>query len=460
MQITETLSEGLKREYRIVVPAADIEGRIDEKLDRLGQTVPINGFRSGKAPRALLRRRFDKQARGEALRETLDSTTRQAVIDLAVKPALAPRVEIARFEAGADLEFTMALETLPEFEPNDIRGMKLERLTAEFGDARVDSAIRDLAAFERDFRPADDGHAAALGDSVLIDFEGRIDGAPFEGGEGTDFRIVLGSGAFVPGFEEGLVGVRKGETREVTATWPEGRGAGDMAGKTAVFSVAVSDVLVAETVVMDDAFAVRFGMADLAALREAVRERGRREYRAAARMKVKRQILDRLADTHDFAVPEGMVDREFEAIWRQIEQDMKRADETWAEAEQTEEEARAEYRAIAERRVRLGLVLAEIGRRNEIAVPQDDLNRAVVDQARRFPGEEQRIFDLFRSNPEMMSQLHAPLLEDRVIDFIVEMADVTERQVDEKELMAADADEDTDAANAGTAGEGNDAQSG
>ena len=246
---------------------------------------------------------------------------------------------------------------------------------------------------------------------MRIDFEGRIDGEVFERGTAKDFDLELGSGSFVPGFEEGLVGAKKGESRDVQATFPEAYSDRSLAGKTAVFAVTVTDVRVAEAVAVDDDLAARFGMADLAALRAAVRERAQRDYRAASRLKLKREILDMLADTHDFPVPVGMVDREFDSIWQQIEQDLKRTGTTWEETDEDEDSAREEYRGIAERRVRLGLVLSEIGRRNNVNVPQDELNRALMNRARMFPGEEQKVFDLFRSNPEMMNELHAPLFE-------------------------------------------------
>lgn len=436
MQVTEILSEGLKREYRIVVPAADIRSRIDEKLDEISETANINGFRRGKVPRSLLRRRFEKSVLGDVLKEAIDRSSTQAMLDRGVKPALTPQVDIARFEPGDDLEFTVALELLPEFDPGDVKALKITRLTAEVSDAAVEKAVAGLAEREKSFVAAAEGHEAEDGDSVRIDFDGRIDGEAFERGTAKDFDLELGSGSFVPGFEDGLVGAKKGESRDVQATFPETYVDQRLAGKTAVFAVTVTDVRVAEAVAVDDDLAARFGMADLAALRAAVRERAQGDYRAASRMKLKREILDMLADTHDFPVPTGMVDREFDAIWQQIEQDLKRAGTTWDETEEDEDSAREEYRGIAERRVRLGLVLSEIGRRNNVNVPQDELNRAVMNRARMFPGEEQKVFDLFRSNPEMMNELHAPLFEDKVIDFIIEMADVTDRAVSEEELFA------------------------
>ena len=437
MQITETLSDGLKREYRIVVPAADIEGRIDDKLDELARTTNVKGFRPGKAPRSVLRHRFGKSVRGEVMRDAIDKSWQEAMTDRGVRPALTPTIEVTPAEPGADLEYTVALEALPEFELADVKGMKLERLTAEVSDEHVRRALEEMAASERDFRPAESGRAARSGDSVRISFDGTIDGEAFEGGSAKDIQLVLGSGAFLPGFEEELTGVREGETREVRAAFPEDFSNSELAGKTGVFSVSVSGLGVPVDVAVDDALAARFGLADLEALKAALRDRRQGEYRAAARLRLKRRILDKLAGEHDFAVPEGLVEHEFKEIWRQIEQDMEREGASWSDSGRDEDAERKEYREIAERRVRLGLVLSEIGKRNGIVVPQDELNRAVANRARAFPGKEREIFELFRSNPDMMNHLHAPLLEDKVIDFIVEMAEVSERAVSEAELLAA-----------------------
>lgn len=457
MQVTETLSEGLKREFRIVVPAADVRDRIDARLDELGRDAPIRGFRPGKAPRALLRARFGDRVRREVVAETVDESSRQALIDRGLKPALAPDLDIVRGEDGADLEYTLALEAMPEFELADMKGMKLERLTAEPPESRIDAAIEGLAERDTTYKPAEEGHTAEPGDAVRIDFEGRIDGAAFAGGSGKDMQLRLGSGMFLPGFEDGLVGAAKGETREVEAAFPDDHANGALAGKAATFSVTVSEVLAPEDTAVDDAFARRLGMADLGALRAAVREQGRREFRAAARARIKRQILDKLAETYDFAVPAGLVDNEFRSIWRQIEQDMKNAGKAWGEPGLDEEAARKDYRGIAERRVRLGLVLSEIAARNDITVPMEEINRAAMAQARLFPGKEKEIFETLRTDPEALVRLRGPLLEDKAIDFIVEMADVTERTASPEELLA---DSDESAGEADAADGANEAEAG
>jgi trigger factor len=434
MQVTQTLSEGLKQEYRIVVPADEIEAQVREKLDALRGQVQIKGFRRGKAPLTLLRKRFGESVMSEVLQSTIDRSSQQAMLDHNVRPAERPNIEVERFESGSDLAFTMSLEALPEFEPCELKDIKLVRYRAEVEDQTVEEALAQLAAQQTSFSDAPEGRKAEPGDALMIDFTGTIDGEPFEGGSAQDFRLVLGSNMFIPGFEDQLAGAKAGDHVEVKVRFPDDYSAEAVRGKEASFAVDVKQVLVPETAAVDDALATRLGMADLAALRAAVRERIQRDYNQTSRLRLKRDLLDRLAESHDFEVPPGRLEAEFETIWHQIEHDMEHAGKTWADSEQTEEDARAEYRAIAERRIRLGLLLMEIGRRNNITVPQEELNRAVMEQARRFPGQEQQVFDYFRNNAQAMTELHAPLFEDKVIDFILEMAEVEDRTVPAAEL--------------------------
>lgn len=435
MQVKETLSEGLKHEYSVVIPAEEIETHITEKLGELRNTVQIKGFRPGKAPLDLLRKRFEGSIMGEVIEETVNRSSQQALLDQGVRPALQPQIEIEKFENGSDLEYKMSIEALPEIEPADPKEMSLTRVKAEVADDTVEDSLTRLAEQQKSFVDAKDGHKAALGDAVRIDFVGKIDGEAFEGGSSNDHQLELGSQAFIPGFEDQLVGSKSGDKVEVKVSFPAEYPGAEVAGKDAVFDVDVKQVLVAEGVKVDDALAARLGMSDLAALRAAVREQIQRDYNGASRMRLKREILDHLADGHQFEVPPSMVDREFDAIWRQIEQDMERSGDSWDDADQTEDEAREEYREIANRRVRLGLLLSEIGQQNSITVPQEELNRAVMEQARRHPGQEQQIFDYFRNNPQAMNELQAPLYEDKVIDFLIEMADVTDKVVSSEELL-------------------------
>ena len=445
MQVTETLSEGLKHEYKIVVPAEDIELQVTEKLDELRANVQIKGFRPGKAPLSLLRQRYQASVMGEVIEATVNSSSQQALLDQGVRPALQPEIKIEKFEDGTDLEYVMSIEALPEIEPADLKSLSLTRMKAEVADDVIEKSVTGLAEQQKTFVDAEDGKAAEDGNAIRIDFVGRIDGEPFDGGSSEDHQLELGSGNFIPGFEEQLVGAKAGNKTEVKVSFPDEYPGEAVAGKDAVFDVEVKQVLVAEPVTIDDAFAARLGMPDLAALRAAVSEQVQREYNERSRMRLKRQILDQLAEANEFEVPPSLSAREFDSIWQQIEQDMERAGETWDDAEMTEDEARADYEKIAKRRVRLGLLLSEVGSRNGIAVPQEELNRAVMEQARRHPGQEQQIFDYFRNSPQAMNELQAPLYEDKVIDFLIEMADVTDEVVSAEELMRSPDDTEAEA---------------
>lgn len=352
---------------------------------------------------------------------------------------------MGEFENGADLEYTLSLETLPDIEPGDFKGIEVTRLKVEVGDDTVDEAVQKIADEQKDFEVVEEVRDAAEGDALRIDFVGRIDGEAFEGGSAEEFQIEIGSNSLVPGFEEQLIGVKVGDDVEVTVTFPEDYPGEAVAGKDAVFEVKVHQLLERKKTAVDDALAERMGLDDLAALRTAVRDQIDRDYGTASRTRLKRDILDKLAAEHDFEVPPGMLEREFESIWQQITHDMEHENKTWDDMDETEEEAREEYRHIAERRIRLGLLLSEIGQRNEIVVPQEELNRAVMDQARRHPGQEQQIFDYFRSNQQAMSELQAPLYEDKVIDFIIEMANVEEKAATGEELFADPEDADAKA---------------
>ncbi len=435
MQVTETNADGLKREFKVVVPATDIDALMNEKLKTLSQTITIKGFRPGKVPVSLVRKRFGSSVMNEVLQEKVNDSSQQAMTDRGLRPAMPPKIDVESFNEGSDLTFTMSLETLPEFEPADIAKMSLTRVRAEVGDDDVDTALERLAEQQKNYVDTKTKRKSKSGDLLVIDFVGKVDGEPFEGGASEDHQLELGSGTFIPGFEDQLTGAKAGEHVTVTVTFPEAYPSETLRGKEATFDVDVKAVKEREPVAVDDQLAARLGLSDLQALKSAVRGQIERDYAAAARMRLKRGILDELADSHDFAVPESMADREFDQIWKQIEDDMKQANKTWDDVDETEEETRTEYRGIAERRVRLGLILSEIGQRNNITVPQDEVNRAMMEQARRFPGQEQKVFDYFRNSPEAMNELQAPLYEDKVIDFIAEMATVTDKTVSAEELM-------------------------
>ena len=435
MQVTETSADGLKREFKVVVARDEIEQRIEDRLEELRHSVRLPGFRPGKVPVSLLRKRFGESIRGEVLEQALEQTSTQAFAEKGVRPAMQPRIEAVSFDDGADLEYTIAVELMPEIAPGDFGEIALVRHRCEAGEEDVDKAIAGMAAREKNYVPIDEDRPAESGDALVIDFVGRIDGEPFEGGSATDHVLELGSSSFIAGFEDQLVGAKPGERREVAVTFPEDYGNEALAGKQAVFEVEVKELQKAEPVVVDDAFAQSHGFADLAAVRAAFKEQIEREYGAVARGKLKRGLLDKLADAYDFPVPEGMVDLEFDAIWQRVSEARERDELDPDDASRDEDELKAEYRAIAERRVRLGLLLSEIGRLNNIDVESDELERAVMERARSFPGNEQQVLNYYRENPEALNDVRAPLFEDKVIDFIVEMASVSEETISPEDLM-------------------------
>lgn len=435
MQVTETLSEGLKREFKVVVDAQDIETKMSGKLDELAGRIAVPGFRPGKVPANLLRKTHGKHVIGEVLEETVNEATQKTLADNELTPAMQPKIEITKFDEGQDLEYTMAIELMPLIEPTDFRAIELERLTVEIDDAMIDERLERMAEQLKSYVDAADDQESADGDAVVIDFDGTVDGEAFDGGEASDFELRLGSGHFLPEFEEQLIGVKKGGEKTVTITFPDDYGQETLAGKNAAFAVTVKQVKVPLPTAVDDAMAEKLGLENLDALKKSLREQIERDFGGVSRTRLKRNLLDALSERHDFELPPGMVDMEFDAIWGQFEADLERQGKTIAEQDKSEEETRVEYREIADRRVRLGLLLSEVGRLNNIEVQQDEVNRAISEQARNFPGQEQQVFEYFQSNLEAQAQMRAPILEDKVCDFILEMATVSERKVSVDELM-------------------------
>jgi trigger factor len=427
MQITETNATGLKREFKVVVPAGTLQGQIETRLRELGERIRMPGFRPGKVPLQLLKQRYEKSVMGEVLEKTVQEGSHQLLSDRNLRPASQPKVEIVKFENGQDLEFSVAMEVIPEITPVDFKTINLERTVVDVPEAEIDESLQRLAKRQRKPEPASDDHAAQSGDVVVIDFVGRVDGTEFEGGKGEDFHLELGSGMFIPGFEDQLIGLTKDATKLVNVTFPAEYGNKDLAGKPAEFDVTVKQVSQLKDTAIDDEMAKALGADDLQTLRKRVREQIERDYGLAGRARLKRGLLDQLADKHDFTLPEGLVEAEFEAIWRQIDADMK-ADRLDAEDKgKSEEQLKTEYRDIAKRRVKLGLLLSEVGRSNNIQVPNDDLTRAVIAEARRYPGQEKQVIDYYQKSPEALNQLRAPIYEDKVIDFILELAQISER---------------------------------
>lgn len=450
MDVTETLSDGLKHEFKVVVPAGEIDERIGDRLEEIRKTVRMPGFRPGKVPAKLVRKQYEKAILGEILEDTVNTTSQQALADRGVRPAMQPRIEIEEFAEGQGLSYKMAVEVLPEIEPGDLSTLQLTRLQAEVSDDMVNESLDRLAGQQKSYAELDEPRPAEMGDALVIDFTGRLDGEAFEGGSGQGFLLELGSGRFIPGFEDQLVGAGAGDNRTVEATFPEGYPRQDLVGKTATFDVEVKEVRVPKPIEVDEDFAKSLGLDSLDALRDAMRQRLQQEYEQASRFRMKRQLLDLLAEQHHFEVPPGMIDQEFQTIWHQLEHEMEDRKTTFEEEGKSEEEMREEYRRIAERRVRLGLLLSEIGRLNNVTVPQEDVNRAIIEQARRYPGQEKEVFEFYKNNPQAMFELRAPLFEDRVVDFVIELAQVEDKSVSAEELMR-DPEEDAESGEQATA---------
>ncbi len=435
MQITQTNAEGLKREFRITVAAADIETRVAERLKHLGHTVQLPGFRPGKVPMALLRKRFGNSVMGEVLEDAVNAGSQKAMVDHKLTPAAQPKIEVTKFAEGQDLEYTMAIEVMPEIAPADFSKIELERLTVAVSESEIEEALTRMAEGQKSFQSAETGTAAAIGHAVMISFVGSVDGKEFEGGKGEDFLLELGSKRFIPGFEEQLVGVKAGDDLTVQVTFPEDYGAKDLAGKAASFAVAVKEVRVPQTVAVDDELAKRMGLENLAALRKAVSEQISRDYIDVSRARLKRSLLDKLAEQHNFVVPQGMIDAEIGAIVQQFRDLREKGGLDPDEKEKTEDQVRDEYRPIAERRVRLGLLLGKVGEMNNITVNDNEVSRALSEQSRRFPGRERQVVEFYQNNAQAMASLKAPLYEDKVVDFILELAKLSDRSVAREELM-------------------------
>ncbi len=450
MQVTETLSEGLRRELKIVVDSDEIERRLTERLEEMHDTVQLKGFRKGKVPINHLRRTFAKRMMPELVENVVQESTREALDQRKERPVVQPKLGFGEdnkdlaevMEGGTDLAFTMEFEIMPDIEWVEFSKIELERPQAELQDADVDEALDKVRADQKRFEPKEEGAKvkAEDGDRVTIDFIGRIDGEPFDGGSAEDAPLELGSGSFIPGFEEQLVGIAAGEKRDLNITFPEDYGAEPLAGKDAVFEVTAKEVAGPVEVPVDDKLGKALGFPDLAGLRQALSKRCEEEFASASRAKLKRQLLDKLDELYRFDLPSSLVDSEFDGIWSNVTGDLERASRTFEDEDTTEEKAHEDYRKIAERRVRLGLVLDDVSKKNGITVSTEELNQALIERTRQFPGHEQEVIEYYRNNPQMMAELRSPLLEEKVIDFVLELAAVTDKTVTREELFAEEHD--------------------
>ena len=444
MQVTETRSEGLTREYTVVLPATELDERLTSELTGLKDKVRINGFRPGKVPVQHLRRVYGRSVMADLLQTLVNEANRKIIDDNELKLAFEPQVVLpedkdqveAAIAAKGDFSYTVKLEVLPKFDLADFSGLKVTREMADVDEKQVDEAVERMATQNRAFTDKDG--KAAKGDRVTIDFVGSIDGTPFEGGTGTDVAVEIGSNTFIPGFEDQLVGLKAGAKKVIEATFPEDYRATHLAGKPASFDVTVKGIAAPGEIKIDDDLAKGFGLESLDKLKEAVRGSLEGELAQVSRRKLKRELLDALDGQYTFELPPTLLDQEFQQIWRQVEMDMQQSGKTFADDNTTEEEARAEYRKIAERRVRLGLVLAEIGEQAKVQVSDDEVTQALVERARQFPGQERQVWEFYRQNPQAIAEVRAPIFEDKVIDHILSTASVTEKKVSREELLKED----------------------
>jgi trigger factor len=449
MQVTETLAEGLKHEFRISVPASDIDAKVDARLVDLKDKVRLNGFRPGKVPVAHLKKVYGRSVAAETVDDLIRETNANIFSERGFRLATEPTVkmsedakEIEAVLAGkSDLTYSVAIEVVPAIELADFKTFTIDKPVAAVADADVDEALKRIADQSRPYAAKGEGAKAESGDRVTVAFKGTIDGTPFEGGTGENIQVVIGSGTFIPGFEDQLVGIAAGETRTVKASFPKNYAAAHLAGKDAEFETTASLVEAPQESTVDDEFAKNLGMESLDKLKEVMRERLTQEFAAASRRRVKRALLDRLDETHRFEPPPSLVEEEFNLMWNSIKAEMESTGKSFADENTTEEAAREEYRKIADRRVRLGLVLSEIGEKNKISVTDEEVSRALIDRARQSPGREKEVWDFYRSNPTALAQLRAPIYEDKVVDFILELATVTDKTISRDELFKEEEDE-------------------
>jgi trigger factor len=447
MQVTETLSEGLKREFKVTVPASELDARLNTRLATLKNEVRLKGFRPGKVPVDHLRRLFGKSTMAEIVNDVISEVARNTISERGERAALQPDFKLSEDEKEADqvlagkhdLTYTMTYEVLPKVELKDFKTISVERPVADVKDGEVDEELRKLAETTRTFTKKDD--KAASGDRVTVSYVGKIDGEPFEGGTDENAQIRLGTTQLIPGFAEQIEGMAAGDEKTISVTFPENYGAPKLASKPATFDIKVKEVAGPDELKIDDDLAKKLGLESLEKLRGLIKQQIQNQYGNTSRLRVKRQLLDQLDEMHKFALPPTMVDREFESIWREVNADLNQSGKTFADENTTEEKAREDYQKIAERRVRLGLVLSEIGERNKIEVTDEEAQRALQAQLRQYPGQEKALLDYYRQNPNALASLRAPVFEEKVVDYLLELVKVTDKPVSREELMREEDDE-------------------
>ncbi|GBQ39022.1 trigger factor [Komagataeibacter saccharivorans] len=437
MQVTETLSEGLKRGFTVTVPAAGIESKRTARLKEVGQSMKLPGFRPGKVPMSILQQRFGESVQGEVLEQVVSEATRTLLDERGLRPAMQPKVDVVSGDAPGstdDLKFTVEFEVLPEITIPDLSTLSLERLKSEVNAETVDKALKEIAGRQREFEKVEEDRPAASGDVVSVDFVGKVDGVAFDGGSADDVNVEIGGAGFIPGFAEQIEGMKAGDEKVITVTFPADYGAEHLAGKEATFDIKVRELKRPIEAKIDDDLAKKLGFEGLEQVRDLISKQVGQEYEQLSRLRLKRELLDKLAEKTDFQAPPAMVDAEFDQIWSRIEEDRKAGRLDEEDKDKDEDTLRADYRKIAERRVKLGLLLAEIGRVNNITVTPDEMMQAVRAEASRYPGQEQAVFEFFSKNPQAADGLRGPIFENKVIDYIVELAKVEDKVVTPEEL--------------------------
>lgn len=443
MQIKELSQDGLSRTYAVTIPKEDLAKKLEAKIKEMQPQVSLKGFRPGKVPVSHIRKMFGASIMSDVIQDTVNETSQQAINDNSIRPAGQPKIDLrangAEVTKGeADLEYQLTVETIPEFDPVDPESLKFTRLTCPVGDADVDERLAKLTEGQKSYKKKAKTAKAKKDDAVLINFTGRVDGEAFDGGAMEGHQLVLGSGTFIPGFEDQLIGTKAGDKLDVTVTFPEDYASADLASKEAVFETEVVEVQGAKDAELDDDFAKKFGMDDLDALKTAVKEQAEAEFEAQSKMKLKRAILDTLDTKHDFELPQGMVEAEFTNIWQQVEAEKAAGQLDEEDAGKSEDDLKADYRKIAERRVRLGLVLADMGQKAEVTITNEELQGAMIAEARRYPGQEQQVIEFYQKNPQMLAQLRAPIYEEKVVELITEKAEIKDKKVKQEKLFEED----------------------
>ena len=441
MEVTETNAEGLSRTFKVTVPASELVAKLDSRIEEIRPQMNLKGFRPGKVPKAHVKKMFGKSIMSELIEGLVAETNQKALEDADVRPASQPDVQMDGdiepvLEGKADLAYSLNVDVMPDFEPADVKVLKIERPVTPVADADVDEALQKLADQNQQYKPRGKTAKAKDGDAVVIDFVGKIDGEPFEGGAAEEQTLVIGSGRFIPGFEEQLIGVKTGDETELNVTFPEDYQAEELKGKEAVFDVKVREVRMPKKAEIDEDFAKNFGLESLEQLREMMTAQIQSEHDQASRQKAKRALLDVLDEKHSFDLPQKMVEQEFSQIWQQLQQEKEAGNLDEEDAKKSDEDLEKEYRTIAERRVRLGLVLAEIGRIAEVQITDQEVQQAVIAEARKFPGQEREVVEFFQKNPGALAQVRAPIYEEKVVDHILEIAKVTDKEVSKDDLFA------------------------